>query len=92
MEAALNNLCMKLFYPFLAPLFAPINRFLNQYYQPYAFLCAIGMFVGTMIWVAVILDAKYVNRGCPYKSVWSDLRLWTVLSMMPHVLFYLYFR
>ena len=45
-----------------------------------------------MFWVAVVLNKDYVNRGRPYKSIWTDLRLWTVICMTPHVLVYFYFR
>ena len=42
--------------------------------------------------VGLILNKDYVNRGRPYKSLWSDLRLWTEISMTPHVLVYFHFR
>jgi hypothetical protein len=45
-----------------------------------------------MVWVGLILNEKYVNRGRPFKSPWTDLRLWTVVSMLPHVLVYFYLR
>ena len=51
-----------------------------------------SFFVGTMIWVGVILKESYVNEGRPNKSIWTDLRLWTVVSMLPHVFVYWYFR
>lgn len=92
MEAALNAFCLAVFYPILAPIFAPINHFLGLFYQPYASICGIGIFVATMIWVGLVVPATYVNRGRPFKSFWTDLRLWTVLSMLPHVLVYFYFR
>jgi hypothetical protein len=84
--------CKAIFYPMLAPFFLPINSFLGKFYQPYVSICAVGLFVCTMIWVGLILNKDYVNRGRPYKSLWSDLRLWTVISMTPHVLVYFYFR
>ena len=45
-----------------------------------------------MLWVGLLLNPKYVNRGRPYKSIWTDLRFWTVISMTPHVVVYFYFR
>jgi len=81
-----------IFFPILNPVFRPINTFLSGYYEPYATIFALAMFIGTMIWVGLFLNARYVNRGRPHKGWWSDLRLWTVLSMLPHVLVYLYFR
>jgi len=91
-DETLNKLFGPVFYPILSPVFAPINAFLSGYYQPYATLFALAMFIGTMIWIGAFLNSRYVNRGCPHKGIWSDLRIWTVLSMLPHVLVYLYFR
>jgi len=84
--------CEAVFYPILAPIFLPINSFLGKIYQPYASFCAVGLFLTAMFWVAVVLNKDYVNRGRPYKSIWTDLRLWTVICMTPHVLVYFYFR
>lgn len=92
MEEYLKDVFQPIFYPILSPVFGPVNSFLAQFYQPYAMICAIGFFVGTMIWVGVILNERYVNRGRPSKSLWTDLRLWTVVSMIPHVIMYFYFR
>lgn len=92
MEEAISFFCKAVFYPILHPLFGPIDTFLANFYQPYASICAIGFFVGTMIWVGLILNSKYVNRGRPSNALWTDLRLWTVVSMLPHVLVYFYFR
>jgi hypothetical protein len=92
MEERLTALFGSIFTPVLSKFFGPINTFLSSFFQPVATVCAIGMFIGTMIWVGVLLNSRYVNRGRPYKGIWSDLRLWTVISMLPHVLVYLYFR
>ncbi len=75
----------------LKPVFHPINDFLNQFRNPTATICALGLFVGAMLWVNLILKESYVNEGRPFKAFYTDLRLWTVLSMLPHVLVYLYF-
>ncbi len=90
-EDAIKAFCERFFYPILHPFFSPIDAFLSGFYQPYATICAIGFFVGTMIWVGLILPKSYVNRGCPDKAIWRDLRFWTVVSMLPHVLVYFYF-
>lgn len=91
MEESLNAFCKAVFYPVLHPIFEPFNTFLSSFYQPYASICGIGLFVSAMIWVGVILHEPYVNRGRPVKSIWTDLRLWTVISMLPHVFVYFYF-
>lgn len=90
--AKVEPFCEAVFKPILSPIFKPINDFLAPIYQPYATIAAIGFFVGTMIWVALILKESYVNEGRPYKGWWSDLRVWTVISMLPHVFVYFYFR
>lgn len=92
MEAFIEHVCQTLFYPVLSRFFLPINSLLSKIYQPYASLCAVGLFLSAMIWVGLILNRDYVNRGRPYKSIWTDLRLWTIISMTPHVLVYFYFR
>jgi hypothetical protein len=91
-EAQVGEAFGRIFKPILEPIFAPINELLASFFQPYATICAVGMFIGTMIWVGVFLNKHYVNRGRPYTHWWSDLRLWTVLSMLPHIAVYFYFR
>ncbi len=92
MEAMIESLFKRLFYPLLAPIFHPINDFLNWLPNSLAGICGVGLFLSTMIWVCLLLNKDYVNRGRPYKSIWTDLRLWTIISMTPHVLVYFYFR
>ncbi len=91
MEAHITAFCERFFAGILRPVFAPMNNFLALFYQPWATICAIAFFVGTMIWVGAILNEKYVNRGRPNKEPWTDLRIWIVVSMIPHVIMYLYF-
>ncbi len=92
MDKILNPIFERLFFGILNPIFAPMNAFLAKFYQPSATIFALAMVIGAMLWIGLILNARYVYRGNPYKNVWSDLRLWTVISMLPHVLVYLYFR
>lgn len=91
-EEQIEAFCKVAFYPILSKFFHPINEFLNGYYEPYATIAAIGFFVGTMAWVCFILKESYVNEGRPFKGWWTDLRLWTIVSMLPHVFVYFYFR
>ena len=80
-----------LFEPVVKPFFSPINNFLAEVYMPWAKICAIGLFLGAMAWVWFGMRKEYVNLGRPSKSLWTDLRIWTVLSMLPHIFVYLYF-
>ena len=77
--------------PLLKSIFHPIDAFLAPLYEPVAQICAIGFFVGTMIWVFVGLKREYVNLEAPSKHVWHDLRFWTIVSMLPHIVVYLTF-
>ena len=56
----------------------------------FARLVVLAFFIGTMIWVYVGLKKEYVNLEAPGKHFWFDLRLWVVLSMLPHVFVYLF--
>jgi hypothetical protein len=60
--------------------------------RPWATVCAVGLFLIAMFVVGVVMKESYVNQGRPNKSFWTDLRLWTIICMAPHVLVYLYFR
>ena len=84
-------LCTITFKPILIVFFGPINTFLAKIYQPWATIIAIGFFVGTMLWVGFLLKESYVNLGRPNKAWYSDLRIWTACSMLPHVFVYWYF-
>jgi hypothetical protein len=77
--------------PLLEAVFHPINSALAPIYQPWAKVCAIGFFVGTMIWVFVGLRREYVNVQAPSRKLWHDLRIWTIVSMLPHIVVYLSF-
>ena len=92
MDQILENFCKAVFYPVLKHFFLPVNDLLNALPNRLAGVCGIGLFVSAMVWVALLLNKDYVNRGRPYKSIWTDLRLWTIISMTPHVLVYFYFR
>ena len=78
------------FKPLLSWFFTPINEFLVSVYTPWASICALSLFFGGMIFV-FSLRKEYVNLDAPGKGIFYDLRLWTVISMTPHVLVYLYF-
>jgi hypothetical protein len=86
-----SDLITRIFFPILHPIFGPINDFMADIYMPSARIFAIGLFVATMIWVCLILKKQYVNLDAPTKRWWVDLRLWTVISMLPHLVVYLYF-
>lgn len=85
-----SKFCTTVFGPPLAAFFEPYNRIMDQIPPIWWRLSAVGLFVGTMIWV-MSLKTEYVNVDAPSKKWYHDLRIWTVLSMFPHVCIYLYF-
>ena len=78
------------FGPLLKPVFHPIDAALANVYMQWAKIAALALFIGTMIWVYT-LRKEYVNLDVPGKEWWRDLRIWTIISMLPHVIVYLYF-
>ena len=84
-------LCEAVFKPILAPGFGLVDKILNPIYQPYATIIAVGFFLVTMIWVCFFLKESYVNLERPKIAWYTDLRLWTIVSMLPHVFVYFYF-
>ena len=69
----------------------PINGMLSMGYPGFARFVALAFFIGTMIWVYTGLKKEYVNLEAPNKHFWCDLRLWTVVSMLPHLVVYFFF-
>lgn len=86
MGESINNI----FGPLLRPIFNPIHDAISDVYMPWARVFALGLFVGAMLWV-YLLRKEYVNLDAPGKQWYYDLRLWTVGSMLPHIIVYLYF-
>ena len=78
------------FGPLLKPIFHPMDEVLANIYMPWAKVAALSLFLGTMLWV-ILLKPQYVNLDAPEGKWWCDLRLWTVISMSPHIVVYLYF-
>jgi hypothetical protein len=77
------------FGPVLRPFFQALSDPLTDVYMPWARICAVGLFAAAMIWV-LTLRPQYVNLDAPRKAWYSDLRLWTAVAMLPHVLVYLF--
>ena len=87
----MNEIITPIFQPILYPIFRPMNVFLGSFYMPWARIVTLAFFFGTMLWVALVLRKEYVNLDAPSKHFWADLRVWTVISMFPHVIVYFYF-
>jgi len=80
----------RIFGPLLAPIFHPMNSVLTKVYMPWAKMAALGLFIGAAVWVFT-LNRDYVNLDAPSKRIWHDLRFWTIVSMLPHIIVYLRF-
>ena len=78
------------FGPILRPIFSPIDGPLSALPPMVWTLAAVCLFLGAMGWV-FMLKKEYVNIDSPGQGPQYDLRFWTVISMMPHVIVYLYF-
>ncbi|MCC6143659.1 MAG: hypothetical protein IT368_07620 [Candidatus Hydrogenedentes bacterium] len=79
-----------MFGPGLRWIFAPTNSLFEPIHQPWWKVAAVSLFLLTMVGV-FLLRKEYVNLDAPRKGLLFDLRLWTIVSMLPHVLIYLYF-
>lgn len=76
----------------LATIFGPINAMLAAIDSiALAKLFAALLFILPMIGVFTLLRKEYVHIDRPNPHWYSDLRLWTVVSMLPHIFFYLVF-
>ncbi len=74
----------------LSSIFNPIDSVLTPIEPVWWKVSAVALFVGAMIWV-FSLDRKYVDLDRPNRQIWTDLRVWTIVSMLPHVVVYLWF-
>lgn len=86
----MNELVTNVFGPPLKAILGPINTFLVDHYLPWATICAMALFLGAIAWVWT-LKSEYVNLDQPKPGWYYDLRLWTVLCLLPHIVAYLYF-
>jgi hypothetical protein len=72
----------------LSYIFSPIDGFLTPIDVSVSKFFAVGLFLATICWVMFILKKEYVNLDQPKKGIFYDLRLWTLVSMVPHMLIY----
>ena len=77
--------------PIFRPVFKPMNDALARI--PAASEPVVATEVAVMLFqVAVLLvlflRPEYVNIDRPRRRFWYDLRLWTIVSMLPHMIIY----
>lgn len=72
----------------VAPLHDVIDRWLLAIPITWARYVVVAMFALAALWV-LSLKRDYVYLGAPDTRRWRDLRLWTVLFLIPYVIVYL---
>jgi len=74
--------------PPLKSLHQPIDQWLGSLPMSVALACAIGLFVLAGIWVWT-LRSDFIFRGAPDRRRWRDLRIWSMLVLLPYITIYL---
>jgi hypothetical protein len=87
----MQELVNQIFGPPAKAFFGPIDSVLAAGSMPLARTVTLAFFIGTMVWVFVGLKREYVNLEAPSRKPWHDLRFWTVVSMLPHLVVYFFF-
>ena len=89
----MTELINRIFGPPLRTIFDPFNRMFESISPDTAYLLSkifvVLLFVIPMIWV-FLLKKEYVNIDAPNKRFWNDLRFWTIISMTPQIIIYLW--
>lgn len=86
----MKDFITSVFGPPLKFLLGPINNVLVTHYLPWATIAAMAMFACAIIWVWT-LKRDYVNVDQPRPGWLFDLRVWTIVCLLPHIIAYLYF-
>lgn len=71
-------------------IFHPLNDMLLGIGELWWTFFAVCLFIGAILWVWT-LRKEYVNLDAPHKGILYDLRIWTIISMVPHILIYIVF-
>ncbi len=87
MEKTANE---SLAYIIFKPVFAPFDAWLAPIPPIFWTLSALGLFLAAMIWVFT-LRKEYIFLDASKVDIWHDLRIWTVISMLPHIFVYFWF-
>jgi len=66
----------------------PIDQWLGSLPMSVAMVCAIGLFVVAGAWVWT-LRREFIFRGAPDHQWWRDLRLWSMVVLLPYIAVYL---
>lgn len=89
-EGGFGDWVTRTFHGPLSKLFNPIDDLLSPVPEIWWKVSAVALFIGAMLWV-FSLNRAYVDLDRPNRHLWTDLRVWTIVSMLPHVVVYLWF-
>ena len=76
--------------PHLKALLTPLDQLIDTLPLWVGTACAIGLFVIVGIW-ALTLKRSYIYLGAPDQAAWRDLRIWTIIVLLPYIIVYLIF-
>lgn len=74
--------------PSLKSLLAPLDAWIDSLPLWTGTACAVGLFTIVGLW-ALTLKRSYIYLGAPDQARWRDLRIWTVLILLPYIIIYL---
>jgi len=74
--------------PPLKSLHKPLDDWLGSLPMSVAVACAISLFVVAGIWVWT-LRREFIFRGAPDQKWWRDLRIWSMVVLLPYIAIYL---
>ena len=58
--------------------------------RPWWRFAPVALFVVAGLWV-LTLKRSFVFLGAPSQAAWRDLRIWTILFLIPYIVIYLWF-
>jgi hypothetical protein len=76
--------------PGLKSLLVPLDAWIDSLPLWTGTVCAVGLFVIVGLW-ALTLRREYIYLGAPDQARWRDLRIWTILVLLPYIIIYLVF-
>jgi hypothetical protein len=69
---------------------APLDAWIDSLPLWTGTACALSLFIIVGLW-ACTLKRDYIYLGAPDRAAWRDLRIWTVLALLPYIIVYLFF-
>ncbi len=86
-----KDLLVRTLAPPLQRALAPLDHWLAGLPSSVGQICAVTLFVLAALWV-LTLKRQYIYQGAPDQAWWRDLRLWSILAMLPYIVLYTVFK